>query len=527
MHGFGVIGQDWEWLRCHHYWLSANQRGARARLRRIFDQHAPPRSPTSSFTRAPTWRNRRSATSPTPSSSMRLSTPNTCAAWRSSTASSAPKGKIVDVGMHENGDIAIGHAGRRRRAIEADFFIDCSGFRGLLIEQTLKTGYEDWSHWLPCDRAMAVPCARTDPLTPYTRATARDPGWQWRIPLQHRTGNGLVYSSSHIDDDAAESAAARQSRWRAARQPQPPSLHQRQAAKMWNRNCVALGLAAGFLEPLESTSIHLVQSAAIRLVAAVSRRRDRPGDDRRVQPPVATSNGSASATSSSSIIGRTSATDDFWEYCRDDGAAGDAPAQDRPVALATAASSARTTSCSARRAGSRCSSGRASCRGATIRWSRSRATPQIEQFLGNIASTIDRCVERHARARRICRQILPGGSGRVKRSRHPARCASRSAGCTTFRQCAPRPAEMWLTTADETQKLAPQPILAPLSARPWATKRSAIDTAQHFQQMHGFGAAMTDASAELSQPPSGRQAQGDHGGAVRPPTADLACRSRA
>ncbi len=120
------------------------------------------------------------------------------------------EGKIVDVGMHENGDIASVTLEDGRK-IEADFFIDCSGFRGLLIEQKLETGYEEWTHWLPCDRAIAVPCERTGPLVPLTRATAREAGWQWRIGLQHRTGNGHVYSSRYIDDDAAEARASCQS----------------------------------------------------------------------------------------------------------------------------------------------------------------------------------------------------------------------------------------------------------------------------------------------------------------------------
>jgi tryptophan halogenase len=175
------------------------------------------------------------------------------------------EGRIVDVETTTDGDIAavtLEGGGR----IVADFFIDCSGFRGLLIEQTLKTGYDDWSHWLPCDRAIAVPCARTEPLVPYTRATAREPGWQWRIGLQHRTGNGLVYSSKHIDDDSAETLLLSNLDGEQLANPNRLRFTSGKRRRMWNRNCVALGLAAGFLEPLESTSIHLVQSAAIRLV---------------------------------------------------------------------------------------------------------------------------------------------------------------------------------------------------------------------------------------------------------------------
>ncbi len=175
------------------------------------------------------------------------------------------EGKIVDVGMHENGDIASVTLEDGRK-IEADFFIDCSGFRGLLIEQKLETGYEEWTHWLPCDRAIAVPCERTGPLVPLTRATAREAGWQWRIGLQHRTGNGHVYSSRYIDDDAAEAVLLANLDGEQAGNPNRIRFTPGKRRKMWNRNCVAIGLAAGFLEPIESTSLHLVQSAAIRLV---------------------------------------------------------------------------------------------------------------------------------------------------------------------------------------------------------------------------------------------------------------------
>lgn len=147
-----------------------------------------------------------------------------------------------------------------------DFFIDCSGFRGLLIEQTLETGYVDWRRWLPCDRAIALPCESNGFPLPYTRATARPAGWQWRIPLQHRTGNGHVYCSEFMDDDTAEAilrdnldgaplAEANRLRFLTG--------HRR---KFWNGNVLALGLAAGFMEPLESTSIHLIQTSLARLL---------------------------------------------------------------------------------------------------------------------------------------------------------------------------------------------------------------------------------------------------------------------
>ncbi len=152
------------------------------------------------------------------------------------------------------------------QSIDGDFFIDCSGFRGLLIEQTLKTGYEDWRKWLPCDRAVAIPCTRDEFPIPYTRATAREAGWQWRIPLQHRTGNGYVYCSEFLDDDAAEQALLSNLDGEPLAEPNRLRFVTGHRKQFWNGNVLALGLAAGFMEPLESTSIHLVQTSIARLL---------------------------------------------------------------------------------------------------------------------------------------------------------------------------------------------------------------------------------------------------------------------
>jgi tryptophan halogenase len=150
--------------------------------------------------------------------------------------------------------------------IEGDLFLDCSGFRGLLIEQTLKTGYEDWTHWLPCDRALAMPSSSTGDIKPYTRSIAHNAGWQWNIPLQHRTGNGHVYCSRYVSDDEAAATLLANVDGEPLADPRSIPFKTGRRLKQWNKNCVAFGLASGFLEPLESTSIHLIQAGLRRLV---------------------------------------------------------------------------------------------------------------------------------------------------------------------------------------------------------------------------------------------------------------------
>ncbi|GGY48758.1 tryptophan halogenase family protein [Parvularcula lutaonensis] len=175
------------------------------------------------------------------------------------------EGRITGSKRDENGDIASVTL-ENGESHAADLFIDCSGFRGLLIEGALATGYEDWTRWLPCDRAVAAPCEHAGELLPFTRATARGAGWQWRIPLQHRTGNGYVYSSAHTDDQDAEDQLVQSLEGRPLADPRVLRFTTGKRRKLWNRNVVAIGLSGGFLEPLESTSIYLIQQGITYLI---------------------------------------------------------------------------------------------------------------------------------------------------------------------------------------------------------------------------------------------------------------------
>lgn len=152
------------------------------------------------------------------------------------------------------------------QTIPADFFIDCSGFAGILIDKTLKTPFIDWSHWLPMDRAIAVQTELTKTPPPYTRSIANHAGWQWRIPLQHRMGNGIVYASEYMSDDEAKTLLTSSIDGDMLTEPRVIKFKTGHRKKLWNKNCVAIGLAGGFIEPLESTAIHIIQQGIMQLV---------------------------------------------------------------------------------------------------------------------------------------------------------------------------------------------------------------------------------------------------------------------
>ncbi len=192
--------------------------------------------------------------------------------WATARGASRIEGQVMEVGC----DMAGGHVEsltlKSGEMIAGDLFIDCSGFRSLLVGEALRVDWCDWSHWLPCDRALAVPCERVAPLTPYTRATAQRGGWTWRIPLQHRTGNGHVFASDFCTEDEAYATLMAAIDAPALAEPRLLRFRAGRRARAWAGNCVAIGLAGGFLEPLESTSIFLIQAAVTDLASLMPTR---------------------------------------------------------------------------------------------------------------------------------------------------------------------------------------------------------------------------------------------------------------
>ncbi|WP_298289400.1 tryptophan halogenase family protein [Novosphingobium sp.] len=263
MHAFGNIGRPVGLLPFQHYWLRAKQLGFAKPLQRYSLNELAARTMRMQ-------RGRRTPQSPELAYAYHFDAGLYAAYLRRHAQARGvvrTEGLIQSVERDgESGDIAALVLDGDRR-IAGDFFIDCTGFRGLLIEGALATGFDDWTQYLPCDRAVAVPCAGGGDFTPYTRSTARKAGWQWRIPLQHRIGNGHVYASAMMSDDEAVAILLANLDGQPLADPRPIRFTTGMRRKHWNRNCLAIGLAAGFMEPLESTSIHLVQSAISRFLA--------------------------------------------------------------------------------------------------------------------------------------------------------------------------------------------------------------------------------------------------------------------
>jgi tryptophan halogenase len=274
-HPFGTYGADLDMLAFHHHWLRLRSSGDTSSL----DEYSMP------IMAAKAGKFIRPATDPrNVLSKMSYAFHFDAALYAAFLRRESEKrgvrrleGRIVDVRQREDGYIEAVRLDDGRE-IAGDFFVDCSGFRGLLIEQKLAAGYEDWSHWLPADRAWAVPCEKVGDPTPYTRSTAHAGGWQWRIPLQHRTGNGMVYSSPHWSDQDAVDALMGNLDGKPLAEPRQLRFVTGRRKLGWVKNCVALGLASGFLEPLESTSIHLIQTAIIKFLTFFPERQSDEAD---------------------------------------------------------------------------------------------------------------------------------------------------------------------------------------------------------------------------------------------------------
>jgi tryptophan halogenase len=274
-HPFGTFGKPFDLVPVHQHWLAARAAGSRvplddlsmawgaAKHGRFAPPMADPRSVASTFDYAYHFDAGRYA--------------QLLRRYAEARGVVRIEGKVGDVMLQgESGHVASVVL-QDGRSVAADLFVDCSGFRGLLIEGALATGYEDWTHWLPCDRAVAVPCeSGGDGMTPYTRSTARAAGWQWRIPLQHRTGNGYVYCSRYSSDDGAAATLLANLDGTALAEPRFLRFTTGRRRLLWNRNVVAIGLAGGFMEPLESTSIHLIQTGIAKLLAYFPTRRFDP-----------------------------------------------------------------------------------------------------------------------------------------------------------------------------------------------------------------------------------------------------------
>lgn len=265
LHAFGDVGKDMDAIQFYHYWLKMSQMsdiddlesytisGAASRQNKFIRPFDAGNSPLSNIAYAFHF-----------DASLYA---RFLREYSETRGVIRTEGKVIGAQLNKENGFIESITLASGQVMEADFFIDCSGFRGILIEDALKTGYDDWSHWLPCDRAWAVPCESAEHLTPYTRSTARAAGWQWRIPLQHRIGNGHVFSSKFMSEDEARSILLSNLDGKALAEPKLLRFVTGKRKKIWNKNCLSIGLSSGFMEPLESTSIHLIQSSIARLMS--------------------------------------------------------------------------------------------------------------------------------------------------------------------------------------------------------------------------------------------------------------------
>lgn len=257
-HPFGITGQSTLVCAFHHFWLESLRRGMKSDLGDYALETVASRDDLFTL-----------QTSPQVNYAYHLDAGLYARFLRGKAESYGLKrveGKIREVRQNPESGYVEALVLEDDQVIEGDLFIDCTGFRGLLIEQTLHSGYDDWNQWLPCDRAVAVQTESVGPPVPYTRAIAHEAGWRWHIPLQHRVGTGLVYSSRHMSDDEATAKLLHDAAATPIRDPWRVPFRSGRRLKAWNKNVVSLGLASGFIEPLESTSIHLGMSAIVRLV---------------------------------------------------------------------------------------------------------------------------------------------------------------------------------------------------------------------------------------------------------------------
>lgn len=266
MHAFGHVGHPAGVLPFHHYWLRAKAAGTAKSLDAYSLNEQAGRA-----LKMQMWRPQPGEQAPEMPWAYHFDA-SLYAAYlrRYSEARGVTRieGHVGDVARNEAGIASITLNGDQtaKESIEGDFFIDCTGFRSLLLGGALETGFDDWTHWLPCDRAVAIPCQTKGDFTSYTKATARKAGWQWRIPLQHRIGNGHVYCSAFMSDDEALDTLLATIDGDPLAQPNQLRFTTGTRRQHWVGNCLALGLSAGFMEPLESTSIHLIQSSLARFL---------------------------------------------------------------------------------------------------------------------------------------------------------------------------------------------------------------------------------------------------------------------